>query len=395
MLTTRAAAKQTVSKSTLAFVRKFIGKGLSRDGSQEPQQETDALAEALNLFTRKPAKSGKSSEVGTEYKPSLFKAFAKGSVDEQMRSRPRTDASNAHQDKNDAFVQNMLRSINMTLNTMSSLDASELLSLDAKQLQAHIKSITDEKLLVDTLDLFIEHERLNFQILGDVLMNPCLRNLSRLPVDAKNFSNIRGIDEVQAVKLKILMLKKHHSLKHPIQIISNLKQNIEVYFSAIKNDQLPRNYERLVWKFTFQYLKQYNESYYVEQFKNLRTSFIIWESTKMSHSRQVAQKILSHHSQELNSVQILFLKVAAALEDKQLRYFSVKTPLDRVSINSRWKCYLIFNSLEKILLHSQQPTATSLLDELNTCRANYIKYASEKGLEELTPASEEIILQQW
>ena len=435
---TRQPTKTTVpiSLSTLRFITRYLwsddgakvthpltpGKNKNkikskntRHGRGIHQHETESLAAALNLLHRKDntdmstttssatttsttmalasdskSKSNSNSNsinhVQSVYKPSLFKAFTKGSAVEQFQKRATKKAPStlttspiaAFEGKTD--VRHLLRGIILTLDFVSGvgaeIDAAKLLNeKDPKKLSLYIKEIQSEKALIDLLELFIHHERLNLRVLGDIVLNPHLINLSKLPIDVTRPENIPFLKGLNVVKFRILMLRKYQLLKQPVSILNDLRVHIETYLALIKEKKLPRNYERTVWRFTLQYLKQFDETHYIESINDCKTSFAIWESTPMHRRKLVAETIMGKHKDELNQLQTAFLRIARVSDSPQLCRIATKYKIESLELSERGLCYAFINDLEKFLIQAKDADLEFTMKELSQVRVDYINSA--------------------
>ncbi|KAI3407136.2 hypothetical protein KGF56_000038 [Candida oxycetoniae] len=401
MLASKLSTKATVSTSvsspvsisTLRFVARFIWsrQNTTLKRSDDNQQETEILAAALNLLTKKPQKSSPLS-YSIDYKPSLFKAVTRGSSTETLPNES-PFISEADAAQHISFINSLIRDVNLPSSTMLDINAPKLLNeMNASQLSSYIKSVQNENVLIEIVHLFLIHKRLNLRVLGDVIMHPKLVNLRKLPFNLDEPEKIQGIQGLSVVKLRILLLRKYQMLHQPNKILANLKQNIEEYLSLIKKHQLSAHYERTVWRFAFNYMKQYDQLHYIKVMNNIRTSALIWQASSQERSRQVASWLLMHHGDKLNQLEKIFWKLAQSTDDFQLKRLAIKYKVEELDQSlhkveeldqSLHKvCYSFINELEKFLINTHHDQSlNSVLDELTNYRAKYIKYVYSKRLD--------------
>ncbi|KAI5951160.1 hypothetical protein KGF54_004234 [Candida jiufengensis] len=395
MLTTKASKNIPVSKSTLSFVTRFIwnDNNTLKTTKRDQPPENEVLADALNLLIKPSSTTtskNKQYSYNQKYKPSLYKSLTKGSISEQFNTDNITKfdyKSDKHQHINDMFVNNLIFGLKSSkLDSSKNLNHSALLKLNTNDLSKYIKNVKDEHHLLEITQLFINHSKVNIRFLTDILLNKSVLNLKALPINLESMTPIHGLNSEDMIKLQIILLKKHHDLKHPINVIRNLKSNFnKIYLPLIEQQKLSPFYERIIWRFVFEYLKQFNEEYYIENLNNIKTSFLIWESSTYNHIKQVSSQILQHHT-NLNKLQILFLKIAQSnnlpAQISDLKRISMKYKLYNISSsindeNSRKSSYALINDLEKYLVtySKDNDQFNSLLEELALYRIEYIKDA--------------------
>lgn len=251
------------------------------------KDDTTILADALNLLSPKQA-----------YKPSLYDNLTKGPVNEQYNVKEvKLKTSNIHQD----YVSSLLQDLSF----ISKQKSHDLLNMSDKELLSYIKSLLSEPALIKVYNSLFQYKKLDFKLLSLILLNKNLHNL--LAIGIKNGSLEVSLSQVDLAKLQILLLKKNHDLKKPLEIIKILKNNLTSFLSLIESGQLPPFYERIVWKFNFIYIKQFNEVYYIEKLQNLQSAILIWESTG-SVNPQIVESIEKY---DLSELQRIFFKLVS------------------------------------------------------------------------------------
>ncbi|KAI5968691.1 hypothetical protein CANMA_002127 [Candida margitis] len=364
-----------ISTSTLNFVTRFIW----NDHKPSKRPENEALADALNLLTKPTTQS--------TYKPSLFKSLTEGSVDEQLSKAPPKVHIKHEPHISEHFVNNLLWGIKSSL-LDSQINHSQLLNdMSAEELSSYTKRVKNMASLREIVQLFYNHDRLTPRILTDVLLNKSLKSLDNFPIDLNKFEGIKGVDNRAVLHLKIIMLKKYYDLNQPLDIIRNLKSNFAAsYLPLIESHQLTPFYERIVWRFVFEYLRQYNEEYYIKSLKSLQSSFLIWESSSYTANQSIAQLILENHG-ELTKLQVLFLKIASSartFDVPKLRKISIKYKLHKLKQQEDRKLlYAVLNELENLLIASQPNNTKSLLEELALYRLELVQDVYNRPVEPL------------
>ncbi|KAG5421223.1 hypothetical protein I9W82_000313 [Candida metapsilosis] len=359
-------AKRTnkISRSTLNFAARFIW----NDHKSPKRPDDEALADALNLLS-KPTSQPK-------YKPSLLKSLTGNPMDEQLSNVNQKLHVKQESHINERFVNNLLWGIKSSL-LDSGINHSQLLNMSVEELSSYIKRIKNEDSLREIVQVFLNNDKLNPRILTDILLNKSLKSLYNFPVDLSRFEDITGIDERGAIHLKIIMLKKHYDLNQPLNIVRNLKLNFGAcYLPLIQIHQLTPFYERIVWRFVFEYLRQYNEEHYIKSLRLLQSSFLIWESSSYTSSQTIARLILENHG-EMTHLQVLFLKIASITrtsEVPKLRRISIKHKLYQ-GREDRKTLYAVLNELENFLMSSQPEQVKSLLEELAVYRLEIVQGA--------------------
>lgn len=326
------------------------------------------LAEALGLLL--PSKSA-------EYKPSLFKNLLRGLVTEHYNdiksdllpqySIPKTD----HRKKLGGLMEDLQAAV-----------GTPATKVTTKNLKYNLKSISDEDELLDLLRLSYYKNELSPQLLTQLLLNKHLRDLSRLPFDVENLDREafrkNGWVSQNFVQFQILLLKKYYDLKKPLLIIKMLNEHFSsAFLPLIRNGQLLPFYERIVWKFCFEYLDAYEEQQIIEELNCLRSSVLIWEAS-LDKNRLVSEKILEFH--RLPPLPKLFFELAACDPLQQLisdEIASGRSPTlsELKKLSSKSKLHQ-FNNMNTVI---ERALAYSLIHSLDKFLA--VKAAGENAPE--------------
>lgn len=312
--------KLDMTSSSLKSATRFFWTSTIR--SKNRKQENISLAAALNLLV-------KPTEPTKTYKPSLYDSLTKGSVEEQFNKVPiHVPIANDH--VSDKFISNILHGIkssNVSTNHRG-VNYSQLYEMNRVDLSAFIANVDSQEILFDIMETFQNHNKLTPRVLTDIILNRRFHDLDKSPIDLIDLKQSTNFQDLDVYKIQIVLLKKYHDLKQPLNIVKNLKHNFDsIYLPLIETRKLTPFYEKIIWHFTFDYLNQFKEPHYIETLNNLRTSFLIWETTKKRKSTQISQEILNFHT-NLNDLQKLFLETASSVEDpthiSSLRKLSMK-----------------------------------------------------------------------
>ena len=318
-------SKLIISQSTLKFVARFLWNAKNvppkkAQSSHHQQSENIALADALNLLV-------KSTEQVKG--PSLYESLTHGPAEEQL-SNIKVRIPETHARVSDQLIANILLGIKSSnIDSLhETINYSQLYEMNSRDLSSFIAGVGAEETLFEILETFYNHNKLSIRVLTDIMLNKNLKHLEKLPIGYSDLKEYKHFNYLDITKLEIILLKKYHDLKQPLSVIRLLKQSLDTkYVPLIKSQELSPFYERIVWRFVFEYLKQFKELYYIKQLNNKKSSFIIWEaSTK--NSNLVAQDVLDHHK-DLNELQRHFLTIASAdnlsnLPLRRLKRMSIK-----------------------------------------------------------------------
>lgn len=348
------------------------------------------LAGALGLL------SPQKDFVKNEYKPSIFRSLQDGAVTEKYAELqhgpvPTFDASRQSHQK---LIASLMADLQ---------NASQHVSWAAKtgpqrkpvNLQTLVKSLRNEEELLDLLREAYVEKTLTYLLLMQFLLNKHLRDLSKLPFDVTKINREEfakhGWSRANFTELKVILLKKYHDLEQPLEIIKQLKTSFSGEFlPKIRARQLLPFYERIVWKFYFEYIGLGQEITTIETLDSLRSSLLIWEATTAQNAAILLKIALQH---VLNTPQQLFIKVASCkpVQDKIDRELTegrspVLSGLKRISgkfkiyeavgandVASRAYAFSLIHTLEDFLAthfpnHTDVSTLELLLHELKAER---------------------------
>ncbi|CAI5756937.1 unnamed protein product [Candida verbasci] len=365
-----------IPTTTLKFLSRFFWNYNSKFKKEQKITELE-LAEALNLI--KPQQN-------LHHKPSIIKSFKDGPANEVYKiknnlihdSIPSINKSKNKHISNQ-FIQNILFGIkSSSSNKLESINYHQLLNeMTLSELRYFIRSVTDEKTLFNIMVLFNSNHKLNLKILTEIILNKNFIHIARSPINLLNLENETNLSQIDVIKVQILLLKKYQDLKLPINIIKNLKLNINNYLTMIKQSKLNSFYERIIWRFVYEYLFQFSELDYMKMINNIQSSFIMWEASYRNNTR-ITNDILSYHSKELNSLQTIFLQIAL-LKDvnlSNLKNLSIKYKIYQLDPNNKSNrniSYALITELEKLLIKTNQSQEVSqMLENLAIFRINYI-----------------------
>lgn len=318
------------------------------------KEDSLIIANALELLS--PSRSAEN------YKPSLLRNLQKGPVGEHYSEIipkfhiPKTD----HLKR----IGTLLDDLNAAVGTIP-----RQVKVNGEEFNA--RTIKNEDKILDFLRLSYYQGNLSPQLLTQLLLNPHLRNLARLPFDIEdiNASNFKGSgwSSLHFVQLKIMLLKKYHDLKQSKQIQKILdKHFLSLFLPLIVQGQLLGMYERIVWKFCFERLEHYEETQVIEELDCLRSSILIWEAS-FYNNKKISDKILSFHSPspllqtffEIASCEPIQMIIDRELKSKEsptlskLKKISTKCKLHSFDNSNtaigRALAYSIIHSLEQFL----------------------------------------------
>lgn len=253
-----------------------------------------SLADALGLLS--PTKT-----VRSRYKPSLLRNLRDGPVSEQFRDL-RREPLPVPQAGPLAGARRSLDSL------VADLNAAILPK------QPATLPLASEDHVVEAFCVAFFKDALPMLLAMKLLFNRNLVHLERLPFDVRHLDQTafarHGWTGTSMCEFKILLLKKYHDLGQPLSIVRLLRSDFEpVMLPLIRAHQLLPFYERIAWKFYFEYVGAGQEAATIVELDNLRSSFLIWEASAASHSA-AANAILAHH--DLLPLQSLFVRLAAS-----------------------------------------------------------------------------------
>ncbi|KAG7193569.1 uncharacterized protein KQ657_000638 [Scheffersomyces spartinae] len=364
-----------------------IVRSLSRKSSSS-SKDSMILADALNLLSRDKNDEGsklkQATNSTTAFQPSLFQNLTQGSAVErfQVEHEP-SPIKSPNQKTREKYVTNLL--LGIKLHRVA--DNSTLLSLLPKKVGRYIGTVENERRLIEILQFFYFHDQLNLKLLMELVLNRnfCSLQEGKIPVkltllrDSHDRLQWKEIDYVQ---FDIVLLKKYYDWGKPLMIIKNLKANFNKYYApALETHSLLPFYERILWKFYFEYIKQFDEIYYIRQLDNIKSTFLILESSQ-EKSKVICEEALIQHKDELNILQQIFLAIVSNtavqsrintelnLNGTQLKLLSllkkvsIKYKLSSLDVNNmeednKLTMYMVINALENILWSSQYDLASN------------------------------------
>lgn len=347
------------------------------------------IADALGLLSPKRAPKTAARAPQHNYKPLIFRYLQKGPVTEhydEIRAELSPELTLPTKDHTQ-LISALLLDLQTATKTASN-------KVDVQNIRAHVKTLESEDELVELATLSYYQHALTLPLLVQFVLNKNLRELSRLPFDVMNLDRAQfvrnGWTELNFVEFRIVLFKKLYDLNKPLLIVKHLRKHIAEFLALIEAGKLAPLYERIVWKFYFEYLAPNGETDVVERLKSLRTCFLIWEAST-ANSARVVDKLLAQC--QLNGLQKLFLLlvpitqalVAHELELKgrspllsALKKISAKHKLYSVdstdSVVGRATKYAVLNKLER-LVKTQVPNWTELpqlvafMDEVRSQRS--------------------------
>lgn len=364
--------RKNLKGSNIIFAR-------SISSNDKNDNENVLLADALNLLS--PRTGIKNS---TNYKPSLFSnllADESISVDE---IGPKYELPHSETRKH---LDQLLAGLNIASQTSDLLAKTsyQLLTSSYRDLKRYIGGVDDESTLIELVELFYSQNQLSSRLMTDILLNKHLVNVDRLPFDINNMNplDFRDWHDINFVQLRVVLLKKYHDLKRPLLIIKNLKENFtEGYLPLIRQGKLTTFYERIIWKFYFEYILplkleiSHDEAHFIKSLNSIKSSFLIWESS-LARNGNITKFALQHHGSTLAPLQKSFLKlcslkltqniILSEIEQykehprskllSQLKKLSIKHKIyacvsttEPISIETKSNFYALIHSLEKLIL---------------------------------------------
>ncbi|KAK6455650.1 uncharacterized protein RJT20DRAFT_128945 [Scheffersomyces xylosifermentans] len=391
-------------KSTSPVANRAVIRSVTRlisNKSKNFEPENVVLADALNLLSP-TTETVHHETTNSTFKPSLFSNLTRGSATEQFKVddliKLPTKTTTTHITEN--YVHNLLLGISSS-NLVNKSNISALGEMSSKDLTTFIKSIKDEQRIFELIELFYSQNKLTLKVLTDLVLNKSVINLEKSPINLLELRNNANLDwdELSYTQFNIILLKKYHDLRKPLLIIKNLRENFSSkYYPLIEKNRLTSFYERIVWKFNFEYIKQFDELYYIKRLNSLKSSFLIWESSS-ENNLKIVQSILEIHT--LNKLQRIFLTVCAndliqrdisqelsvgnvSKTLSNLKKISIKYQIYNLSEyptneNSRSVYYSLINNVENLILNelidreeSQNLELLQLLKEIKQFREQYV-----------------------
>lgn len=265
------------------------------------------LANALGLLSPKKTKS-------KSYRPLLFRHFQKGDVTENYNEIRRDLLPNVDL----PVFKDHTEQVNNLLMDLQNAAAKPIKNtkLQERNLLKHASLLTSEEELVELACLSLQQNKLSLPLLTRILLNRNLTQLQALPFNADKLDEAlfkaNGWSQQNFVEYEVLLMKKHHDLNKPLDIIKILKSSFENQFlPLIRLKSLLSFYERVIWKFYFEYAKQLHperdEAFYIQLLDNIDSTFTMWESS-LENNRPVFENALVVH-ENLSAPQKMFIQL--------------------------------------------------------------------------------------
>lgn len=381
---------------------KSLNTKLLRDISRSyslKKSETDFLADALGLLSPK-----RNTKTYANYKPLIFTNLQKGSVTEHYRE---IEGELLHQ-YNMPVVDHTKQMNSLLLDLQAASDIPTKRHLQ-KNLLNHVRSLQSEEELLELARLSFYQNQLTLPLMTRFILNKHLQLLSRLPFDVDKLDHAEftknGWTELNFSEFKILLMKKYHDLNKPLLIVRLLKEGFDGEFlPLLKKERLSPFYERILWKFYFDYVQKGQEKSVIQALDSIRSSCLIWEGSSVNCC-EVAGSILQHH--QLTRLQLIFFElsscnvvekiVSADLVNGRsdllsaLKKVSVKHKLYAVtdsvseSVSDRAFTYSLIHSIESVIWnHLPQWRSDTVLQRLVT---DLKKYRTQITLESVSEST--------
>lgn len=325
-------------KSRIKFVRTL--------STNNPNDKDNVLlADALNLLSPR-------AEVNNSinYKPSLFtNLIAKDQyTDDKIDPYLKYELPNSNTKKH---LDQLLAGLKIASQTSDAQAKTKyrLLTSSYKDLRKYIGKLDKEDKLIELAKLFYYQNQLSLRVMTDILLNKHLVNIDKLPFDVNNISSkdFKDWEDINFTQFKVVLLKKCYDLKKPILIIKNLKETFsEEYLPLIRIGALSPFYERIIWKFYFEYILPINleishsESYFIKSLNNVKSTFLIWESSLVNNG-EISNFALEQHQSVLTPLQKSFLKLCSI----RLTQTIITSELDECKENPKSKLLSLLKKL--------------------------------------------------
>lgn len=342
-------------------------------------------------------------------RPSILSSVTYGLQLERLKHEQKNDdyANNLTKDsKYEAHMNQLMGIIDIISSPTESLDQySWLVNLSDSEFKRQVGKINDENKLIGLVERLYHQGELTARKLRIILFNKNMKNLKALPFDIHDLYKAQLTWSSQDyLELNIIMLKKYQRLHKPLDIVKNLKGNFEHYYlPEIKCKNLLLFYERIVWGFYFDYVKDlsgsFDEIHFINHLDDVYHSFNIWESCKTSYA-SVAKAILKTHDAVLNDIQTVYFNLclnpitqhliesdvqnshsgrSELLQSLQSLSSSYKFhsfgELDEFSVETRAIYYRVVEELKKIVDQKMAPyilkdDSQGMVSQLNVVKAN-------------------------
>lgn len=274
------------------------------------KEDPALLANALGLLL--PKKNVKSASA---YRPLIFRHLQKGDVTEnyaeirrELLPEPAIPSSIDHSQQVNFLL--------MDLQAAAAKMPSKSKALE-KNLLKHVTALQSEDELIELVCLSLQQNKLSLALLTRFLLNRHLKQLHRLPFNIDNLDRTlfcrNGWTQQNFVEFDVLLMKKYHDLNKPLMIVKILREQFEgLFLPLIQSRLLLAFYERIVWKFYFEYQlhPERNETYYVKSLNNLRSTLSMWESSS-HNNRAILETALKVH-EDLSPLQRTFIQLCVS-----------------------------------------------------------------------------------
>lgn len=341
------------------------------------RRQEKSFIDALNIFSKSKR----------PYKPSIIASAARGPAGEQFKH-----IVNKVPPQNEFNIGRLVNIVDMAAASKETLEFNnKVLTSSDVEFKNMMKVITDESRLIRICEFLYFNEKLSFNKLTAIILNKHLTNLKGLPFDIDNFT--LGWSNIDHVKFDIMLMKKYANLHRPLSIIKKLHDNYESRFlPLIVSKKLPQFYQRIVWKYYFEYSHQ-REREIIMQLNDINHSVTIWESS-IQRSSDIAGDILEVHGHSMNELLQLFFKICANVQVKETihkdllnnKYYSPTLnslkkisatyklhrtgDLNKTTIEQRAQYYMALESLERFV----QKYAPLLLSQVKDVRLKITKF---------------------
>jgi hypothetical protein len=186
----------------------------------------------------------------------------------------------------------------------------DILALSPAALVAYASSRTSAAELTRLFRLLYYTSSLTPRLASHILLNRSFDLALLPPIDTVYLSHWRPLDFVH---WEILLLKKHHDLRQPLLIVRSMRQHFSLQFlPLIEAGRLLAFYERIVWKFWFEYVLQGDEEYYMQRVARPRSAILIWEASLPAKAVAVMESVVATIGPSGPPLFAVFLRVCLA-----------------------------------------------------------------------------------
>lgn len=214
---------------------------------------------------------------------------------------------------------------NLVVSLLAPAADALLLAMTPQARLDYVRRVSDTTRLHQLVDLFASHRALTPQLLTDLVLNRHFESPETVPL-VMNTRKYLGDQwtPLQHTQFDIVLLKKWDDVERPLYIIKNLKQNFSAYLDLIQRRQLSPFFERIVWKYTFEYIRHEDELEYVERgVEQARLAWLILEVLAPAKMAPVAAAMLRRFA-DLSPLERLFLRTTALLPLQAMKRLSIK-----------------------------------------------------------------------